>query len=78
MVRIYCIYFFIKTPWIPLENLILGVPVNCQFIQGDFMELPFEDNSFDHVYVIEAVCHAPEKVYYYIFYLEKKRRFLIL
>jgi ubiquinone/menaquinone biosynthesis C-methylase UbiE len=26
------------------------------------MELPFEDNSFDHVYVIEAVCHAPDKV----------------
>ena len=41
---------------------LLGVPANCQFIQGDFMELPFEDNSFDHVYVIEAVCHAPEKV----------------
>jgi ubiquinone/menaquinone biosynthesis C-methylase UbiE len=27
------------------------------------MELPFEDNSFDHVYVIEAACHAPEKVF---------------
>jgi hypothetical protein len=26
------------------------------------MELPFEDNSFDHVYVIEAACHAPDKV----------------
>ena len=26
------------------------------------MELPFEDNTFDHVYVIEAACHAPEKV----------------
>ncbi|CAF0831015.1 unnamed protein product [Rotaria sp. Silwood1] len=39
----------------------IGVPPNCQFIQGDFMELPFDDNSFDHVYVIEAVCHAPEK-----------------
>ncbi|CAF0741383.1 unnamed protein product [Rotaria sordida] len=39
----------------------IGIPANCQFIQGDFMKLPFEDNSFDHVYVIEAVCHAPEK-----------------
>jgi len=39
----------------------IGIPANCQFIQGDFMELPFEDNTFDHVYVIEAVCHAPEK-----------------
>jgi len=26
------------------------------------MELPFEDNTFDHVYVIEAACHAPDKV----------------
>ncbi|CAF1198161.1 unnamed protein product [Rotaria sordida] len=39
----------------------IGVPANCQFIQGDFMKLPFEDNSFDHVYIIEAVCHAPDK-----------------
>ena len=46
-----------------LENIwILGVPSNCQFVQGDFMELPFEANTFDHVYVIEAACHAPEKV----------------
>lgn len=29
------------------------------------MKLPFEDNSFDHVYTIEAVCHAPDKVYLY-------------
>jgi ubiquinone/menaquinone biosynthesis C-methylase UbiE len=36
------------------------------------MELPFEDNSFDHVYTIEAVVHAPEKVYY----LFKKKRIL--
>jgi ubiquinone/menaquinone biosynthesis C-methylase UbiE len=33
------------------------------------MELPFEDNSFDHVYVIEAACHAPEKVYIIIFFI---------
>ena len=26
------------------------------------MQLPFENNSFDHAYVIEAVCHAPDKV----------------
>ncbi|CAF2875610.1 unnamed protein product [Rotaria sp. Silwood2] len=40
---------------------VIGVPANCQFIQGDFMDLPFENNSFDHVYAIESVCHAPEK-----------------
>lgn len=28
------------------------------------MALPFADNSFDHVYVIEAACHAPDKVGY--------------
>ncbi|CAF3857008.1 unnamed protein product [Rotaria sp. Silwood1] len=39
----------------------IGVPANCEFIQGDFMNLPFEDNSFDHVYAIESICHAPEK-----------------
>ncbi len=47
------------------------MPANCRFIQGDFMELPFEDNSFDHVYVIEAVCHAPEKVHVYYLHLKK-------
>ena len=33
--------------------------------QGDFMKLPFEDNSFDHVYAIEATCHAPNRVVVY-------------
>ncbi|CAF5130332.1 unnamed protein product, partial [Rotaria sp. Silwood1] len=45
---------------------VTGVPANCQFIQGDFMKLPFEDNSFDHVYTIEAVCLAPDKINLYI------------
>ncbi|UJR38736.1 hypothetical protein I4U23_031401 [Adineta vaga] len=39
----------------------IGVPDNCEFIHGDFMNLPFEDNSFDYVYAIESVCHAPDK-----------------
>ncbi|KAJ1897418.1 Delta(24)-sterol C-methyltransferase [Kickxella alabastrina] len=29
------------------------------FVKGDFMDMPFEDNSFDAVYAIEATCHAP-------------------
>jgi len=33
-----------------------------QVVQGDFMKLPFEDNSFDGVYAIEATCHAPDRV----------------
>ncbi|KAF4966133.1 hypothetical protein FZEAL_10685 [Fusarium zealandicum] len=29
------------------------------FVQGDFMKMPFPDNSFDAVYAIEATVHAP-------------------
>ncbi|KAJ2740089.1 Delta(24)-sterol C-methyltransferase [Coemansia sp. BCRC 34301] len=29
------------------------------FAKGDFMDMPFADNSFDAVYAIEATCHAP-------------------
>ncbi|CAF1118749.1 unnamed protein product [Adineta ricciae] len=39
----------------------IDVPANCEFVHGDFMNLPFEDNTFDHVYAIESVCHAPNK-----------------
>jgi len=27
--------------------------------QGDFMNIPYPDNSFDKMYAIEALCHAP-------------------
>ncbi|KAJ1657945.1 Delta(24)-sterol C-methyltransferase [Dispira simplex] len=39
------------------------------FVKGDFMKMPFPDNSFDAVYAIEATCHAPklEGVYSEIF-----------
>ncbi|KAG1454580.1 hypothetical protein G6F56_007287 [Rhizopus delemar] len=39
------------------------------FVKGNFMEMPFDDNSFDAVYAIEATCHAPifEGVYGEIF-----------
>ncbi|CEP19393.1 hypothetical protein [Parasitella parasitica] len=30
-----------------------------EFVKGNFMEMPFEENSFDAVYAIEATCHAP-------------------
>jgi len=39
-----------------------GLQDICRSIQGDFMHLPFEDNSFDGVYAIEATCHAPDRV----------------
>lgn len=40
-----------------------------QFVQGDFMKLPFEDDTFDAVYAIEATVHAPslQDVYTEIF-----------
>ncbi|KXH64055.1 hypothetical protein CSAL01_10058 [Colletotrichum salicis] len=40
-----------------------------QFVQADFMNIPFEDNTFDAVYAIEATVHAPslQDVYSEIF-----------
>ncbi|KAK6928763.1 Sterol methyltransferase C-terminal, partial [Dillenia turbinata] len=31
-------------------------------LSGDFMKMPFPDNSFDAVFAIEATCHAPDPV----------------
>lgn len=46
-----------------------GLEGRALSVQGDFMNLPFPDNSFDGVYAIEATCHAPrrEGVYSEIF-----------
>lgn len=33
----------------------------CSVIQGDFLNLPFENNSFDAVFAVEATVHAPRK-----------------
>ncbi|KAK7737346.1 Delta(24)-sterol C-methyltransferase [Cytospora paraplurivora] len=39
------------------------------YVKGDFMQMPFPDNTFDYVYAIEATVHAPklEGVYSEIF-----------
>lgn len=29
-------------------------------IRGDFLNMPFENNTFDGAYAIEATCHAPK------------------
>lgn len=34
----------------------------CKSVQGDFMEMPFGDETFDGAYAIEATCHAPDRV----------------
>ncbi|PMD41362.1 hypothetical protein L207DRAFT_632775 [Hyaloscypha variabilis F] len=46
-----------------------GMSDQLNFVKGDFMQLPFPDNSFDAVYAIEATVHAPslEGVYSEIF-----------
>lgn len=41
-------------------NRIAGVDKTCNFVNADFMKMPFPDNSFDAVYAIEATCHAPD------------------
>lgn len=38
-----------------------GLKGKATSVQGNFMQLPFEDNSFDGVYAIEATCHAPKR-----------------
>jgi len=37
----------------------------CLSVEANFMELPFEANSYDGVYAIEATCHAPDRVKVY-------------
>ncbi|KAG5186925.1 sterol methyltransferase [Tribonema minus] len=53
-----------------------GLSQQVRSVQGDFMHLPFDDNSFDGVYAIEATCHAPnrEGVYSEIFRVLKPGR----
>jgi sterol 24-C-methyltransferase len=40
-------------------NKAAGLEGKALSVQGNFMELPFADNSYDGVYAIEATCHAP-------------------
>nr|AGT17353.1 sterol methyltransferase [Saccharum hybrid cultivar R570] len=43
-------------------NRLAGVSATCDFVKADFMKMPFDDNTFDAVYAIEATCHAPDPV----------------
>lgn len=42
-------------------NAEAGLTNVARSVQADFMSLPFEANSFDGVYAIEATCHAPRR-----------------
>ena len=41
---------------------VAGDALPCRSVQGDFMEMPFKDDTFDGAYAIEATCHAPDRV----------------
>lgn len=39
----------------------VGVSNQTEFIVGDYLKVPFNNNTFDKVYGIETVCHTKEK-----------------
>ncbi|XP_047328892.1 24-methylenesterol C-methyltransferase 2-like [Impatiens glandulifera] len=41
------------------HNKKAGLDSLCEVVRGNFLEMPFDDNSFDGAYSIEATCHAP-------------------
>ncbi|KAL2404194.1 Sterol 24-C-methyltransferase erg6 [Exophiala dermatitidis] len=42
-----------------------GLDGRCTFVRGDFLNLPFPENSFDAAYAIEATVHSPSLVAVY-------------
>ncbi|XP_057836621.1 cycloartenol-C-24-methyltransferase [Cryptomeria japonica] len=43
-------------------NRLCGLEKTCGLVKGDFMKMPFANDSFDAIYAIEATCHAPDAV----------------
>lgn len=43
-----------------LCRLQTGIAPLTDVIRGDFLNMPFADNTFDAAYAIEATCHAPK------------------
>lgn len=39
-----------------------GLTELCESVQGDFQNLPFQPDTFDCAYAIEATCHSPDRV----------------
>ncbi|ERM96246.1 hypothetical protein AMTRI_Chr09g14910 [Amborella trichopoda] len=52
-----------------LHNIKAGLDKLCEVVCGDFLHMPFDAESFDAAYSIEATCHAPKlsEVYAEIF-----------
>ena len=42
-----------------------GLATQCTVVQGNFLALPFAENTFDAAYCIEAACHAPRLIELY-------------
>ncbi|XP_073108147.1 cycloartenol-C-24-methyltransferase 1-like [Elaeis guineensis] len=41
-------------------NRLAGLSESCKLVKGDFMDMPFLDNTFDAAFAIEATCHAAD------------------
>jgi tocopherol O-methyltransferase len=39
--------------------------IGADFLVADYLQTPFENNSFDVVWACEALCHAPDKSLFY-------------
>ena len=52
------------TPWQVLEARsraeAQGLSETVRFVEGDFMNMPFDTGTFDAAYSFEALCHAPD------------------
>ena len=38
-----------------------GLLESCSFLYADFMDVPYKEATFDAMYSIEAICHAPDR-----------------
>ncbi|WMV28293.1 hypothetical protein MTR67_021678 [Solanum verrucosum] len=61
------------------HNKKAGLDSMCEVVCGNFLKMPFDDNSFEGAYSIEATCHAPklEEVYGEIYRVLKPGSFYV-
>ncbi|XP_055805252.1 24-methylenesterol C-methyltransferase 2-like [Solanum dulcamara] len=61
------------------HNKKAGLDSLCEVACGNFLKMPFDDDSFDGAYSIEATCHAPklEEVYGEIYRVLKPGSFYV-
>lgn len=43
----------------------LGLQESTEFVESDYLDMPFADASFDVVWACESVCHAEKKLAFY-------------